>query len=120
MLHVKDLEASLTFYTKLLKMKLLRKREYDGYTLAFVGYGDETSNTVIELKHFWSGGEGLSHGNKFGHIAIAVQDLMAVCRVLQEASIKILRPPSPQRPGGATLTFVEDPDGFIVELIELP
>lgn len=120
MLHVKNLEASLAFYTHLLRMKLLRRRDYGGYTLAFVGYGEEASSTVLELKHYWSQDDNHTHGTKFGHIAIAVQDIESICRVLQNASVKILRPPSPQRPGGAVLTFVEDPDGFVVELIELP
>jgi lactoylglutathione lyase len=119
MIRVRDLEASLRFYTVALRMKLLRKRDYDDFTLAFVGYGNEADHTVIELKYDWNRTEPDCHGTKFGHLAVSVQEIHLLCARLAAIGVKILRPPAPTRPGGAVLAFIEDPDGYQIELIEL-
>lgn len=120
MLRVRHLEDSLTFYVGQLGMQLLRRRDFvDGqFTLAFVGYGVESNSTVIELTHNW----GTSHcepGTAFGHIAIGVADVYEAARLLQAAGIKVTRPPGPLK-GDANelIAFVEDPDGYKVELIQ--
>ena len=120
MLRVKDLEKSLDFYTRLLGMKLLRQKDYPSgeFTLAFVGYGDETSHTVIELTHNWGQEEPYNLGSGYGHIAIAVPDAYAVCDKLAAEGVKIPRPAGPMKHGGSVIAFIEDPDGYKIELIE--
>lgn len=119
MLRVKDLERSLDFYTRLLGMKLLRRRDYpDGkYTLAFVGYGDESDTAVIELTHNWGREEDYTIGTGYGHIAIGVPDVEAACAALAQEGVKMPVPPK-KRPSGNWLAFVEDPDGYRVELLQ--
>jgi lactoylglutathione lyase len=120
MIRVRDLDASLNFYTKLLGMKLLRKRDYPTgkFTLAFVGYGDESSNTVLELTHNWDQKEPYALGTAFGHLAIAVPDVYKACEQLAAAGVKVPRPAGPMAHGGSVIAFIEDPDGYRIELIE--
>jgi len=119
MIRVFDLQKSLDFYTKHLGMKLLRQKDYpDGkFTLAFVGYGDEANNTVIELTHNWEQPEPYEVGTGFGHIAIGVPDIYATCSTLEKAGVKILRSPGPMKHGAAVIAFIADPDGYKIELI---
>ena len=120
MIRVRDLDASLQFYTDLLGMKLLRKRDYPSgkFTLAFVGYGDESSNTVIELTHNWGQAEPYDLGSAFGHLAVGVPDVYKTCERLAAAGVKIPRPAGPMAHGGSVIAFVEDPDGYRIELIQ--
>lgn len=120
MLRVLDLEKSLDFYVGKLGMTLLRKTDFPTgeFTLAFVGYGDEKSNTVIELTHNWGQKEPYTIGSGFGHIALGVPDIYGVCKVLEEAGVKIPRPPGPMKHGTSVIAFIEDPDGYKIELIE--
>ncbi len=120
MLRVLDLEKSLDFYVGKLGMTLLRKTDFPSgeFTLAFVGYGDEKSNTVIELTHNWGQKEPYTIGTGFGHLALGVPDIYGVCKVLEEAGVKIPRPPGPMKHGGSVIAFIEDPDGYKIELIE--
>lgn len=120
MIRVLDLDRSLDFYTNKLGMKLLRKKDYPSgeFTLAFVGYGDEESNAVIELTHNWGQKEPYQIGTAFGHLAIGVPDIYGTCDRLAKAGVKIPRPPGPMRHGGSVIAFVEDPDGYKIELIQ--
>src|SRR6516165_6585149 len=120
MIRVRDLDASLNFYTSQLGMKLLRKRDYPSgkFTLAFVGYGDETNSTVIELTHNWEQAEPYNLGSAFGHLAIAVPDVYRTCERLAAAGVKIPRPAGPMAHGGSVIAFIEDPDGYRIELVE--
>lgn len=119
MLRVGDLERSVNFYTGLLGMKELRRHDVpDGkYTLSFVGYGDEDSHTVLELTYNW----GIEHyeiGTAFGHLALGVPDIHAACEKLRAAGAKIVREPGPVKFGTTVIAFIEDPDGYKIELIE--
>jgi lactoylglutathione lyase len=124
MLRVRDLDASLRFYCDGLGMRLLRRKDYPGgqFTLAFVGYGDEADTAVLELTHNWPTQEGFSGdyqlGTAFGHVAIGVEDIRATCEALRARGAKITREPGPMRHGTTVIAFVEDPDGYKVELIE--
>jgi lactoylglutathione lyase len=120
MIRVKDLDASLDFYTRLLGMTLLWRKDYPSgsFTLAFVGYGDEVRNTVIELTHNWGREEPYEIGTGFGHLAIGVPDIYGVCKVLEREGVKIPRPPGPMAHGGSVIAFIQDPDGYKIELIE--
>jgi lactoylglutathione lyase len=120
MLRVGDLEASLKFYCELLGMKLLRQKDYPGgeFTLAFVGYGDEADHTVLELTHNW-GVEKYDLGNAYGHIAIGVDDIYATCEEIKARGGKVVREAGPMKHGSTVIAFVEDPDGYKVELIQL-
>jgi lactoylglutathione lyase len=119
MLRVFDLEKSIDFYTRLLGMKLLRRKDYPSgeFTLAFVGYGDEESETVIELTHNWGQKTPYEIGSGFGHLAIGVPDIYGTCDSLSREGVKIPRPPGPMKHGGSVIAFVEDPDGYKIELI---
>lgn len=119
MIRVTDLDKSLDFYTNIFGMKLLRKKDFpDGrFTLAFVGYGDEDSNTVLELTHNWDT-KSYELGNAFGHIAIAVPDAYKACDDITAKGGKVVRPAGPMKFGGGVIAFVEDPDGYKIELIE--
>lgn len=119
MLRVRDLEASIDFYSRFLGMKLLRRKDYPSgeFTLAFLGYGDESSHTVLELTHNW-GEHGYEIGTAYGHIAIGVPDIYATCKALEAEGVKIPRPPGPMKHGGSVIAFIEDPDGYKIELIE--
>ena len=120
MIRVRDLDASLAFYTGLLGMKLLRKKDYpDGkFTLAFVGYGEEDTSAVIELTHNWGREVPYEIGTGFGHIALGVPDVYATCDALAKAGAKITRAPGPMKFGGSVIAFIEDPDGYKIELIQ--
>ncbi len=119
MLRVGNLDESLKFYCEFLGMKLLRKKDYpDGeFTLAFIGYGDESDNTVIELTYNW-GKDHYSLGDAYGHIAIGVDDIYATCQEVGDRGGKITRQPGPMKHGSTVIAFVEDPDGYKVELIQ--
>jgi lactoylglutathione lyase len=120
MVRVKDLEKSLDFYTRLLGMKVLRKKDFPGgkFTLAFVGYGEESETAVLELTHNWDQEGPYDLGSGYGHIAIGVPDIYATCEALEKAGAKIPRPPGPMKHGTTVIAFVEDPDGYKIELIE--
>ena len=120
MLRVFDLEKSIDFYTRLLGMKLLRRNDYEGgrFTLAFVGYGSEDDTAVIELTHNWDQKEPYEIGTAYGHIAIGVPDIYGTCERLAAEGVKIPRPPGPMKHGSTVIAFLEDPDGYKVELIE--
>lgn len=118
MIRVGDLERSLRFYTEVLGMKLLRKQDYpEGkFTLAFVGYGDETRDTVLELTYNY-GVASYEPGNAFGHIAIEVSDVYEAVRAIRAAGGKVVREAGPMLHGNTVLAFVEDPDGYKIELL---
>ena len=120
MIRVNDLEESLAFYTGPLGMKLLRRHEYPTgrFTLAFVGYGDESANTVLELTYNWDT-HAYDVGSGFGHIALGVADIHATCDRLRSQGVKIVREPGPMQHGSTVIAFIEDPNGYRVELIEL-
>ncbi|MCC5640622.1 lactoylglutathione lyase [Nostoc sp. CHAB 5844] len=120
MLRVGNLEESLKFYCDLLGMKLLRKKDYPGgeFTLAFVGYGDESDHAVIELTYNW-GVEKYELGNAYGHIALGVDDIYTTCEAIKNRGGKVVREPGPMKHGSTVIAFVEDPDGYKIELIQL-
>ncbi len=119
MLRVKDLDASIAFYTDHFGMKLLRRKDFPAgkFTLAFVGYGDESSHSVLEFTHNWDRSD-YEIGDAFGHIAIGVADIHALCDRLRAAGVAITREPGPMKHGSTVIAFVEDPNGYKVELIE--
>jgi len=118
MLRVGDLDRSIAFYTEVLGMRLLRRKDYpDGeFTLAFLGYGDESENTVIELTYNW-GTDHYDLGTGYGHIAIEVDDVYAAADAIKERGGKILREAGPMNAGSTIIAFVADPDGYPIELI---
>ena len=118
MLRVGDLDASIDFYTGVLGMRLLRRKDYpDGnFTLAFVGYGDEVDSTVIELTHNWGTGS-YEPGEGYGHIAIEVDDVYEAVDELRKRGGKVIREAGPMNAGTTVIAFIEDPDGYAVELI---
>ena len=118
MLRVGDLDKSIEFYTKILGMKELRRKEYpDGkFTLAFLGYGDEANNTVLELTYNW-GVENYELGTAFGHLAIGVSDVYEACEKMKAMGGKIIRDAGPMNAGTTIIAFLEDPDGYEIELI---
>ncbi|MCL1078445.1 lactoylglutathione lyase [Parashewanella spongiae] len=121
MIRVGNLDTSIDFYTRVLGMKLLRKSENTEYkyTLAFVGYGEESSGqAVIELTYNW-GTESYDLGSGFGHLAIGVNDIYSQCDVISAAGGKIIRAPGPVAGGSTEIAFVEDPDGYKIELIQI-
>lgn len=119
MLRVGNLEQSLQFYTEILGMQLLRRHDYpEGrFTLAFVGYGAEESNTVLELTHNWDINK-YELGNAYGHIALGVPDAYAACEKLRALGGKIVREAGPMKHGTTVIAFIEDPDGYKIELIQ--
>ncbi|MDX2477609.1 MAG: lactoylglutathione lyase [Gammaproteobacteria bacterium] len=119
MIRVGDLDRSISFYTEVLGMKLLRRKDYPGgkFTLAFVGYGDEADHTVLELTHNWDTGS-YDLGTGYGHIALAVEDAAAACDAIREKGGNVVREAGPMKHGGSVIAFVEDPDGYKIELIE--
>jgi lactoylglutathione lyase len=120
MLRVKNLEKSVEFYTKLLGMKELRRREVpDGkYTLVFVGYGETPGVNEIELTFNWDQTEGYELGTGFGHLAVGLPDVYKACDELKAAGAKITREAGPVKFGTTVIAFVEDPDGYKVELVQ--
>jgi len=120
MLRVGDLDRSLAFYTEVLGMTLLRRKDYPSgrFTLAFVGYGPESEQTVLELTHNWDTDQ-YSLGDAYGHIALGVDDIHATCACITGQGGRVVRPPGPMKHGTTVIAFVEDPDGYKVELIEL-
>jgi lactoylglutathione lyase len=118
MLRVGDLDRSIAFYTEVLGMRLLRRKDYpDGeFTLAFLGYGDESENTVIELTYNW-GTDHYDLGTGYGHIAIEVDDVYAAADAIKERGGQILREAGPMNAGSTIIAFVADPDGYPIELI---
>ncbi|HRP75867.1 MAG TPA: lactoylglutathione lyase [Rhodocyclaceae bacterium] len=119
MLRVADLDKSIAFYTEILGMRLLRRQDYpEGrFTLAFVGYQDERDGAVIELTHNWDT-DTYDHGNAFGHIAVAVPDAYAACEAIRTRGGRVVREAGPMKHGSTVIAFVEDPDGYRIELIQ--
>ena len=119
MLRVTDLEKSINFYTQIMGMKLLRRSDNEQYkyTLAFVGYGEESDTTVLELTYNW-GTTDYEMGSAYGHIAIGVEDIYSVCKNIVRAGGNVTREPGPVKGGTTVIAFVKDPDGYSIELIE--
>nr|WP_294864281.1 lactoylglutathione lyase [uncultured Pseudogulbenkiania sp.] len=119
MLRVGNLERSLAFYQEVLGMRLLRRNDYpEGrFTLAFVGYGDESAHTVLELTHNWDT-DSYELGNAYGHIAIEVDDAAAACDMVRAKGGKVVREAGPMKHGHTVIAFVEDPDGYKIEFIQ--
>lgn len=125
MLRVGDLERSISFYTDMLGMRLFRKENYPSgrFTLAFVGYGNESNGAAIELTHNW-GRDTYELGTAYGHIALAVTDLKSTCATLEAVGVKVVRAPgpmtfsSPDLNAAEIIAFIEDPDGYKIELVE--
>lgn len=120
MLRVNDLEESLRFYCDVLGMTLLRKKDYPAgrFTLAFVGYGPETEHTVIELTHNWDT-HAYELGTGYGHVALGVEGIHERVDALRARGATITREPGPMQHGGSVIAFLEDPNGYKIELIEL-
>ena len=119
MLRVGDMERSKAFYIDVLNMKLLREHKFpEGeFTLAFVGYGEESDSTVLELTHNWGESE-YDLGNAYGHIAIGVDDVYEACEKIRSAGGNVVREAGPMKGGTTVIAFVEDPDGYKIELLE--
>ena len=119
MLRVRNLEESIEFYTNILGMRLLRKSDYpEGkFTLAFIGYGDEKENTVIELTHNWDT-HTYNLGDAYGHIALEVKDAYQMCSQIKARGGKIIRDAGPMKHGKTIIAFAEDPDGYKIEFIQ--
>ncbi|KKA44028.1 MULTISPECIES: lactoylglutathione lyase [Salinivibrio] len=119
MIRVGDLDRAIKFYTEVMGMRLLRTNENEQYkySLAFVGYSDESEGAVIELTYNWGESE-YDHGNAFGHIAIGVDDVYATCDQIRQAGGNITREPGPVKGGSTEIAFVTDPDGYKLELIQ--
>ncbi len=120
MLRVGDLDRSIAFYTGLLGMQLLRRKDFPGgrFTLAFLGYGPEAEQTVLELTHNWDTAS-YDLGTAYGHIAIGVDDVYAACEHIKAQGGKVVREPGPMQHGSTVLAFVEDPDGYRIELLSI-
>jgi len=118
MLRTGDLDRSINFYTQILGMQLMRRHDYpEGkFTLAFIGYGNESDNSVIELTYNW-GVDKYELGNAYGHIAIEVDDVYAACDAIKQKGGKIIRDAGPMNAGTTIIAFVADPDGYAIELI---
>ena len=121
MIRTTDLDRSIDFYTRILGMRLLRRKDYPGgrFTLAFVGYGDESDTAVIELTYNWD----VDHytlGDGFGHLAIGCQNIYELCESIRQHGGAISREPGPMKHGSTVIAFVKDPDGYAIELIEKP
>lgn len=119
MIRVSDLDASVQFYCDVLGMKLIRKHDFpEGkFTLAFVGFGEEHDSTVLELTHNWEV-ESYEHGDAYGHIAISVDDVYEACDRVRSRGGKVVREAGPMKAGTTVLAFVEDPDGYKIELLK--
>tara|TARA_B100000900_G_scaffold301565_1_gene260134 strand:- start:170 stop:586 length:417 start_codon:yes stop_codon:yes gene_type:complete len=121
MLRVRDLDKSINFYTEFLGMTLLRKREVpEGkYTNVFVGYGPEDTHAVLELTYNWEQAEDYEIGTAYGHIALGVRGIYEICEKLEVAGVKIPRKPGPVKHGTTHIAFIEDPDGYKIEIVDL-
>ncbi len=121
MLRVTDLERSLRFYEEALGMRLLRRNDYPAgrFTLAFVGYGDERIEAVLELTHNWDT-QAYERGTAFGHVAIEVPDAEAACEAVLAAGGRVTRPAGPMKHGHTVIAFVADPDGYAIEFVQRP
>lgn len=119
MIRVGNLERSIKFYTEILGMRLLRKKDFEGgrFTLAFVGYQEENEGPVLELTYNWDT-DHYDLGNGYGHIALGVDDIYGTCERIREAGGLISREPGPMQHGSTVIAFVDDPDGYKIELIE--
>ncbi|HEY6417476.1 MAG TPA: lactoylglutathione lyase [Candidatus Binataceae bacterium] len=119
MLRVNNLDESLKFYCDALGMKLLRKNDFPGgeFTLAFVGYGSEAEGTVVELTWNW-GTSKYNVGDAFGHLAVSVDDIYQTCDQLRQKGVKVTREPGPMKHGSTVIAFIEDPNGYKIELIQ--
>jgi lactoylglutathione lyase len=119
MIRVGDLDRSIAFYTDVLGMQLLRRKDYpEGrFTLAFVGYGPESEHAVVELTHNWDT-DSYQLGDGFGHIALAVDDAYAACEQIKARGGRVVREAGPMKHGTTVIAFVEDPDGYKIELIQ--
>lgn len=120
MIRVGNLERSLQFYCDVLGMHLLRKKDYPSgeFTLAYVGYGDESETAVLELTYNW-GTDHYELGNGYGHIAIGVEDIYSTCEAIKARGGKVVREPGPMKHGSTVIAFVEDPDGYKIEPIQM-
>jgi len=120
MIRVNDLEESIIFYCDLLGMKLLRKKDFPSgrFTNAFVGFGSESEESVVELTYNWDTHQ-YDLGNGFGHLAVGVDDIYQTCEALRSKGGKVVREPGPMKHGGSEIAFVEDPNGYKIELINL-
>jgi len=120
MIRVGELDASIRFYTDVLGMRLLRRKDYpEGrFTLAFVGYAEEADSAVVELTHNWDT-DAYDLGNGFGHIAIGVEDIYTTCDRIKDAGGQVTREPGPMKHGKTVIAFVKDPDGYSIELIQI-
>lgn len=118
MIRVGDLDKSIAFYTDTLGMQLLRRKDFpEGkFTLAFLGYGDESENTALELTHNWDT-DSYDLGDGYGHIAVGVDDVYAACEQIRNAGGNVVREPGPMMHGSTIIAFVEDPDGYKIELL---
>ena len=120
MLRVKNLDASIKFYTDMFGMKELRRHDVPGgkYTLAFLGYGDESTHTVLELTYNWGQDDGYEVGTGFGHFAVGVPDVAGAVEQVRAGGGKVTREAGPVKHGTTVIAFVEDPDGYKIELIQ--
>jgi lactoylglutathione lyase len=119
MIRVANLEASKKFYTEALGMHVLREQEFPGgkFTLCFIGYGPEESNTVIELTHNWDTDK-YEIGTAFGHIALGTPDVAGACEKVRALGYKVVREPGPMKHGTTVIAFIEDPTGYKIELVQ--
>jgi lactoylglutathione lyase len=119
MIRVGDLDRSIAFYTEVLGMRLLRRKDYPGgrFTLAFVGYGDESEHSVIELTYNW-GVSSYDLGNGFGHLAVEVENAAQACQEARKRGARIAREAGPMNAGTTIIAFIEDPDGYMIEFIQ--
>ena len=119
MIRVNNLDESIMFYQNFFGMKVIRKQDYPKgkFSLAFIGYGEEESSTVIELTYNWDTSKYI-HGNAFGHIALEVDDAYKTCAEIKKKGGKILRDPGPMMHGTTVIAFIEDPNGYKIELIQ--
>ena len=120
MMRVYDLDKSIDFYTKYLNMKVLRKSDYPSgkFTLVFLGYGSEDTNTVLELTYNWDQEKPYNIGDAWGHIAIGVKGIYNLCKKLEDDGVNVVRKPGPMKHGTTVIAFIKDPDGYSIELIE--
>lgn len=120
MIRVRDLDKSVDFYSRHLGMRVLRRKDFpEGrFTNVFMGYEDEDSGTALELTHNWGREEPYTHGSGFGHLAVAVPDIRAACARMEAEGVNVPRPPGQMKHGTTVIAFIEDPDGYRIELIE--